>query len=370
MINIIIINNLYKKIINLLNKFKLYLIDLEDKYDNLNNLNNSLNIDINKINYNTILNNEEIYKNLNNNGYTIIDGFLGYNKSIELINEINYSNKNNLLKPNQIQYLNKSGKNLVKVTKPNIYECDLYDKNLREKLKNFNKFYNIDSDIIVNLIKNNKYTNNFENLIIGEKGRAIKLQLNNGGAFPYHYDNTGKPNKRKLTLIIYLNLNYKSIYGGQLELLPFLNNKPIIIKPLFDRLVIFKSDLMLHRVLPVNVNNNIKKFNRLCFSNWIDSLNINNDNDIKLNIPKKFLLKENKNLLINYFKNSPSQRVIARCVYNELFIKSIKDSMFINKNELNIMLEKHNEYVNSFLKNDILKNLINILRSYINLNEL
>lgn len=39
------------------------------------------------------------------------------------------------------------------------------------------------------------------------KGRALKVQRNGGGGacFPFHYDNPGRPNKRRLTCLLYLN---------------------------------------------------------------------------------------------------------------------------------------------------------------------
>ena len=116
-----------------------------------------------------------------------------------------------------------------------------------------------------------------------KKGRALKVQRNGGGGacFPYHYDNPGRPNKRRLTCLIYLvpewwvaavfgfGLGFVGGYkeghmeegmhnllrsrtasetrkcrregdGGELVLLPFLGAEPRFIPPLMDRMVIFR----------------------------------------------------------------------------------------------------------------------------------
>lgn len=84
----------------------------------------------------------------------------------------------------------------------------------------------------------------------------------------------GPPSRRKLTCIVYLNENWKKGDGGELVLWPFLQ-KPIVIPPLMDRLVMFRSDLLLHRVLPSTVP-------RYCFTVWVDGLDVNSDKDVLL----------------------------------------------------------------------------------------
>jgi len=84
--------------------------------------------------------------------------------------------------------------------------------------------------------------------------------MGNGACFPLHYDNPGRPSKRKLTCLVYLNPDWKPGDGGELKLFPFLE-EPITIEPKFDRCVIFVSDLILHRVLPCFAP-------RFCFTIW------------------------------------------------------------------------------------------------------
>jgi hypothetical protein len=80
-------------------------------------------------------------------------------------------------------------------------------------------------------------------------------------------DNPGIPNKRQVTMLIYLNEHWEDGDGGEIVLQPFLE-RSVVIPPLMDRAVIFLSDVVLHRVLPANKP-------RYCFTIWIDGMNVN-----------------------------------------------------------------------------------------------
>ena len=88
-------------------------------------------------------------------------------------------------------------------------------------------------------------------LIPGDAARTVKLQHNRGGGgcFPLHYDNPGPPSRRALTCILYLNPDWTEGDGGELLLTPFLSGT-IRVRPKHDRLAVFLSDRILHRVLP------------------------------------------------------------------------------------------------------------------------
>ena len=78
-------------------------------------------------------------------------------------------------------------------------------------------------------------------------GQNLKVQMNSGhgGCFPIHYDTDGAYDTRKLTCILYLN----TAEGGELVLYPF--GKPrMVVQPRLNRLAIFRSDSVAHRVLP------------------------------------------------------------------------------------------------------------------------
>jgi Rps23 Pro-64 3,4-dihydroxylase Tpa1-like proline 4-hydroxylase len=53
------------------------------------------------------------------------------------------------------------------------------------------------------------------------------------------------------TCILYLNPEWVPGDGGELQLVPFLK-RPVRIAPKHDRLAVFLSDRVLHRVLPAN----------------------------------------------------------------------------------------------------------------------
>ena len=84
--------------------------------------------------------------------------------------------------------------------------------------------------------------------------QAVKLQLaRRGGAFPMHHDAAGWPDSRMLSAILYLNADWKAGDGGELRLYPFPFDS-LDVQPLDDRLVIFGSESMLHRVLALHAH--------------------------------------------------------------------------------------------------------------------
>lgn len=93
----------------------------------------------------------------------------------------------------------------------------------------------------------------------------MKLQINrgDGGCFPLHFDTTAQVSSRHLTCILYLNPDWQEDHGGCIRLypLPYENHD---IAPLNDRLVMFCSTQMLHRVMPSSAE-------RYCFSLWFAS---------------------------------------------------------------------------------------------------
>ncbi|PNH11299.1 NifU-like protein 4, mitochondrial, partial [Tetrabaena socialis] len=98
-------------------------------------------------------------------------------------------------------------------------------------------------------------------------GQAIKLQYNagSGGCFPLHYDSDEQLDGRRVTAIFYLNPGWTEAQGGQLRLYPF-PAPPLDVAPLEDRLVLFASTRMLHRVLPSTAPS------RCCFTIWLSQV--------------------------------------------------------------------------------------------------
>ena len=99
---------------------------------------------------------------------------------------------------------------------------------------------------------------------------SIKIQHNTGGSFPFHLDSPGNTkDTRRLTLLLYLNPSYDTSQGGALILQPFLL-APVAIHPLFNRVVLFHSHQMLHRVGVVRGRGKGEtKGGRVCLTVWM-----------------------------------------------------------------------------------------------------
>ena len=111
-------------------------------------------------------------------------------------------------------------------------------------------------------------------LIPGDAARTVKLQHNRGGGgcFPLHYDNPGPPSRRALTCILYLNPDWTE--GSRRRTSPdavSLGDDPRASK--HDRLAVFLSDRILHRVLPA-------KTERFCLTVWLDGEGMNAPEDV------------------------------------------------------------------------------------------
>ena len=218
-----------------------------------------------------------------------------------------------------------------------------------------------------------KYLSDSMQLTSGDMGRTIKLQHNQGkgGCFPYHYgiytnasvlrvlclflliDNPGLPNKRCLTCILYLNLNWKVGDGGELLLQPFLQ-PTISIQPLFDRLVIFKSNSMLHRV-----EKTYKE--RFCCTFWIDGDGTNSPENTELRLAKSAI--EDIDNTVKMLQKSPLQRSLSRFVYQEEYEESLYDCME-GSDGCDEMIASHIFHVKSIDNNIPLRNLVEALRNW------
>ena len=166
-------------------------------------------------------------------------------------------------------------------------------------------------DVITNSSTTNKSTLSLQT----NTPPAIKVQLNTGGgSFPWHYDNPGPPNNRKLTIVVYLNPNnWSEGDGGEIVLCPFLS-KSIVIPPLHRRAVFFYSDRILHRVLP-------SKVKRVCFTMWFNGSDVNSKSDVALS--KEHLQFRSYDDAQCFFTKSPLQRVISRAVYTDEYLESL-----------------------------------------------
>jgi SM-20-related protein len=81
-----------------------------------------------------------------------------------------------------------------------------------------------------------------------------------GSFYKRHLDQFKKDDHRKLSVICYLNKEWKEADGGQLRM--FIGTESRDILPLAGRLVCFRSDLLEHEVLPATRE-------RLSLTGWL-----------------------------------------------------------------------------------------------------
>jgi len=265
-------------------------------------------------------------ENLVNNGYTVIDNALEDDHARALHDEMLSFEKAGDFQPNQVQFTIPGRSQPIIATKPGIFEIDLHNAEKRKKAPHFDALFNgnafvtalqpVEATLHSRKLESGTESQQSVRLQPGVNGKTIKLQLNRGGAFPIHYDNPGRPNRRRWTCLVYLNPNWVEGDGGEVVLLPFGENSAgISVAPKFNRLLIFRSDLVLHRVMTATRP-------RYCFTVWVDAHadDINRDHDVLLK-QKHLSLPIPK--LVQLMRKSPLQRVISRAVYADTYKESL-----------------------------------------------
>lgn len=81
-----------------------------------------------------------------------------------------------------------------------------------------------------------------------------------GTYYKRHLDQFKKDDHRKLSVICYLNKNWKEEEGGQLRI--YTDNESLDVLPVAGRLVCFRSDVLEHEVLPATRQ-------RLSLTGWV-----------------------------------------------------------------------------------------------------
>jgi SM-20-related protein len=101
-----------------------------------------------------------------------------------------------------------------------------------------------------------------EALYLSLKDYEVHMTIYPAGAYyKRHLDQFKKDDHRKLSVICYLNQDWKDEHGGQLRMF-FRDNPPLDILPVAGRLVCFRSDQIEHEVLPATRE-------RLSLTGWI-----------------------------------------------------------------------------------------------------
>jgi SM-20-related protein len=72
-----------------------------------------------------------------------------------------------------------------------------------------------------------------------------------GTHYERHLDQFSERSNRQITVLIYLNRNWKDGDGGELKM--YVENETYLVKPIAKRLLLFKSGSIEHEVLKTNV---------------------------------------------------------------------------------------------------------------------
>eukprot|EP00052_Salpingoeca_macrocollata_P024249 m.216052 g.216052 ORF g.216052 m.216052 type:complete len:288 (-) comp22211_c10_seq1:525-1388(-) len=266
------------------------------------------------------------------------------------------------MQPNKVQFQTSSGP--VQMVKPNIFEADMHNQALAAAgppLPAFQVLFE-HCDVLIEHLNSVcqaiKKTDQNEDmvdmdLVCGTDGRTVKLQVNagGGGCFPLHYDNPSRPNKRRVTCLLYLNPAWQPGDGGEIQLWPFLRPE-CTLAPCFNRMVLFLSDRVLHRVLPSHSL-------RHCFTLWLDGRDTNPDVDVFLKA--KHLTAASVPLL----QRTPLQRTLSRAVYKAEYEQSLKECFADHSDPMAIKLALalHAQHLGALLKNPSVAEFVQLLRT-------
>lgn len=285
-------------------------------------------------------------------GYVVIDNGVPDTVARQYLDEIRKSKKNGLMQPNKVQFL--TGQGPIEVTKPHVFEADMHQQHVRRALPAFEELFDAGVTRVVDAMNE---TWPALQLTRGEtpqeqaKTFTIKAQVNEGGCFPWHYDNPAKPNKRRLTFALYLCDGWSPECGGELVVMPFLRPQ-VVIPPRFNRLVLFRADMVVHRVLPCRLG-----YTRYCFTIWLDSETTNLDEEV--NLRAKHLTLDSLPLL----QGTPLQRALSRAVYSEEYVRSAVECFGEGSREAKISNMIHEAHVKPLKASTAVAAFVEKLRS-------
>ena len=267
-------------------------------------------------------------------GFAVVDDFFGAAWATALRSELVRLKAGGHLHENKIQF------GAHTFVKPGIFEADCHDASVVARVPEIAHVFELAQSKVVDAL-----SKQFPalGLVGGKDGVVLKLQYNAGGGacVPLHYDNAGPPSKRALSCLVYLNPAWKPEDGGELELVPFLGGPrpacdgtassgrggsskapvraPIVIEPRMDRLVVFASDRVLHRVKPSFA------CERYLFTMWLDGTGVNKPEDTGLRA-KHLALPRGR--LAATLRASPLQRALSRAVYASEYEDSLRECFF------------------------------------------
>eukprot|EP00037_Helgoeca_nana_P007216 m.65913 g.65913 ORF g.65913 m.65913 type:complete len:371 (-) comp18026_c0_seq1:77-1189(-) len=247
-------------------------------------------------------------------GWAVIDGAVGTAVASQLRSELDELRAAGGMHPNQTSF----GRPPKRYIKPHVYEYDMHaverDPVAVGRLRAFRELFDHAATSLVDRLNALLPDISLER---GKRAVVVKLQYNDGdgGCFPLHYDNPGPPNRRVLTCLLYLNPGWVEGDGGELQLVPFCDGT-VRIPPSHDRLVLFYSDRVLHRVLPTTRP-------RYCFTVWLDGTAARNARETEHPLAAVNVAAADVAVVATRYRDSPHQRELSRSVYREAYEQSL-----------------------------------------------
>lgn len=108
----------------------------------------------------------------------------------------------------------------------------------KERDEKIGSFFNLAEEIIENIA---------QNLYLSLQGYEFHLaEYPTGGFYKAHIDQFDNRSNRMITLVLYLNPNWAKEDGGELKIH---GENPVLVEPIMNRVILFRSDVVLHEVL-------------------------------------------------------------------------------------------------------------------------
>jgi Rps23 Pro-64 3,4-dihydroxylase Tpa1-like proline 4-hydroxylase len=159
----------------------------------------------------------------------------------------------------------------------------------------------------------------------------LKIQFNEGfsGCFPIHLDTPGGPCPRELTCVVYLNPDWVTSHGGELRVYPF-PYEAVDIPPLFDRMVLFCSRQLLHRILP-------NSHPRFVLSLWFGGKNVLFPSRPIIASDAASMDADTRQMLVTLFHNPKNRMMLTKVIYEQEWAQSVRQAFGDNESVTNAL---------------------------------
>lgn len=237
---------------------------------------------------NAIINNSNlIISGLSTNKYAVVDNLLGSAALEDMRKEAEALYRNGDMIISQSTKYDKTSGEVTSYDKKNVYSCQLMGSEMYFHAPRLHEYIYSLSKIMIPLINNNFQLASLSNTMSSTK---LAVCTGDGSRYDKHYDNTGT-DSRKLTVLYYLNPNWREELHGEFRIYQTKSDKTIEthdIEPIGDRLLCFWADELVHSVLEsfcFNNNDHRYALTLWLFSTSNESIIVNQD-EIRLHFPE------------------------------------------------------------------------------------